>query len=1014
MAFTIISDKEVMKIRYLFFVLCMYAGISISYAQVQDTNLLIHQLDSLRKIADAQINRLQLDSATFFVDSITEMTEHIFGRKHMQYALVVELRAFLEHKKGNYTHSEAYYKDGLQIRLEIQGRKYSDTAMAFNRLGNLYYEMGKYDEAEKNYLETKQILKDIFGESNLYVGWAASNLGRLYGRMGKMISAEKELLEGLRIKELNNSDEVDISHTLVYLGFVMRQTGKFDQGEQFTLRAANIWMNKFGPDNIFYYWAKNNLAEMYLYQGNQVLAKALIKEAISGKERLLSPTDLDVASSLNWLGSIYAAEGALDSAQAVLLRAKSIYEAHPGMQEHDLAYILHNLGKNALNLGSYEESESHLLSAMEIKNKLLGTENTDYMSSLILLSKVMIQTQRSSIAEAYLEKSKEFHTKNNLVYHDNYRYTLEYLYELAVINHEYEKATDYVIELLEINEFLTNNQVQFASENELLALSQRAEKILDLVFSLYRLRNDGNVDLIRELYNANLYYKGFILDRAIRIRSSTTADSLNRPILEQLQAYQRLALNEYLKPKDEREYLLELEFKRDSLEKELVRINSKYGNLRERIEWHEVSQILNTDDVAIEFIRYRHYEPSATDSIYYLALIQYPDQQDPVLVPLFEQKALQVIFDRWKTDRVGNINLAYDPAEYHPVEGPTLYDLIWKPIDKYLAGHKRIYYSSAGLLYKINLSAIADENNILIADNYEMVQLGSTSQLVEQNKRDETRNTVQLIGGLKYDLDTMIISCSLEEVSKISSTAGALMSFEDKEANSLRGKSWDYLYGSKAEIDSIQQIFTHQGMSSIVIEGYDGSEETFKNIGRSLHNPQSPDIIHISTHGYFFPDSQDEDAKPSFSAQESVFKSSNHPMIRSGLILAGGNYAWKYGHSYKPGMEDGILTAYEISQMDLSNTELVVLSACETGLGDIEGNEGVYGLQRAFKIAGVKNLIMSLWQVPDKATAILMASFYKHWLVDNMTIHKALHTAQKDMRDEGWDVYDWAGFVLVE
>ncbi len=100
--------------------------------------------------------------------------------------------------------------------------------------------------------------------------------------------------------------------------------------------------------------------------------------------------------------------------------------------------------------------------------------------------------------------------------------------------------------------------------------------------------------------------------------------------------------------------------------------------------------------------------------------------------------------------------------------------------------------------------------------------------------------------------------------------------------------------------------------------------------------------------------------------------------------------------------------------MDLSNTELVVLSACETGLGDIEGNEGVYGLQRAFKIAGVNNLIMSLWQVPDVATAALMTSFYRHWLEDKMIIRDALHTAQKEMRDEGWDVYDWAGFVLVE
>jgi len=140
---------------------------------------------------------------------------------------------------------------------------------------------------------------------------------------------------------------------------------------------------------------------------------------------------------------------------------------------------------------------------------------------------------------------------------------------------------------------------------------------------------------------------------------------------------------------------------------------------------------------------------------------------------------------------------------------------------------------------------------------------------------------------------------------------------------------------------------------------------------------------------------------------------SDHPMLRSGLIMAGGNTAWQ-GKQTLEGKEDGILTAYEISQMNLSNTELVVLSACETGLGEIQGNEGVYGLQRAFKIAGAKYLIMSLWQVPDKQTSLLMTTFYKKWLEDKMAIPDAFHAAQKELREIGLDPYQWAGFVLVE
>lgn len=113
-------------------------------------------------------------------------------------------------------------------------------------------------------------------------------------------------------------------------------------------------------------------------------------------------------------------------------------------------------------------------------------------------------------------------------------------------------------------------------------------------------------------------------------------------------------------------------------------------------------------------------------------------------------------------------------------------------------------------------------------------------------------------------------------------------------------------------------------------------------------------------------------------------------------------------------MEDGVLTAFEVSQMNLSNTELVVLSACETGLGDIQGSEGVFGLQRAFKIAGAKYIMMSLWQVPDKETSEFMISFYNNWLDKKMDIRTAFQTTQKEMRAMYKDPYLWAGFVLVE
>jgi CHAT domain-containing protein len=216
---------------------------------------------------------------------------------------------------------------------------------------------------------------------------------------------------------------------------------------------------------------------------------------------------------------------------------------------------------------------------------------------------------------------------------------------------------------------------------------------------------------------------------------------------------------------------------------------------------------------------------------------------------------------------------------------------------------------------------------------------------------------------------------------------------------------------SEKEVENVQAALGKAGFDAQVIKGWQATEESFKQIGQS---GPSPRILHVSTHGFFFPDPVNpQSAIQNPLSEEPVFKLSDHPMIRSGLILAGANHAWKAGRPLG-NREDGILTAYEISQLDLRNTELVVLSACETGLGHIDGNEGVFGLQRAFKIAGAKTLVMSLWQVPDYQTQELMTVFYEKLLTGKLAPRLALRAAQDEMRKRHYEPYYWAGFVVVE
>jgi CHAT domain-containing protein len=265
-----------------------------------------------------------------------------------------------------------------------------------------------------------------------------------------------------------------------------------------------------------------------------------------------------------------------------------------------------------------------------------------------------------------------------------------------------------------------------------------------------------------------------------------------------------------------------------------------------------------------------------------------------------------------------------------------------------------------------------------------------------------------LAGGIRYDTDSIAISYALRDLGTRSVEITSTIEFQPDSA-SARAGALNYLPATATEVREIGQMLRTASFSTKIDTGFYATEEAFRSLG--VGKP-SPRIVHLATHGYFFPDPKGKNTKDNF-GQEPVFKMSEHPMIRSGLILAGAKQAWLTG-KHPEGQEDGVLTAYEISQMNLSNTELVVLSACETGLGQVSGTEGVYGLQRAFKIAGVKYLIMSLWKVDDRSTQTFMAEFYRQWLQEKRTIPQAFQAAQKSMRAQSPNPYDWAGFVLIE
>jgi CHAT domain-containing protein len=265
-----------------------------------------------------------------------------------------------------------------------------------------------------------------------------------------------------------------------------------------------------------------------------------------------------------------------------------------------------------------------------------------------------------------------------------------------------------------------------------------------------------------------------------------------------------------------------------------------------------------------------------------------------------------------------------------------------------------------------------------------------------------------LFGGINYECEATQLQRLVEQ------SGGAYIAMRSSwiPEDPARGSVFTYLPGTLKEVTAVAQIGQQRGKNVLLYTSDDATEAAFK----SLNGKNSPSVIHVATHGFFFDDpKKDYTSRMRMDFGDQPVRAYKDPLLRSGLILAGGNRAWR-GDTIPAGMENGILQAKEVSNMDLRNTKLVVLSACETGLGDVKGSEGVFGLQRSFKMAGVDYLLISLWQVPDEATQLLMTMFYEN-LFNGRPIRDSFSDAQyrlRKLKPEYDDPYYWAAWVLVE
>jgi CHAT domain-containing protein len=503
--------------------------------------------------------------------------------------------------------------------------------------------------------------------------------------------------------------------------------------------------------------------------------------------------------------------------------------------------------------------------------------------------------------------------------------------------------------------------------------------------------------LSREMLEIQLNSKGIIFSETQRLKNlvlQSNDDDIVRLHTQLLSNRELIAQLSYLDEEEVRKTGVPL----DSLEKASVEIEKELNRklsleeeiVHDYVTLADIQNKLQENEAAVEIVPVQE-----IDSVRYAALIT-RKSGDPEIVVIKNGNELNTKYYKYYSNAIKN-----------QVQDKESFNKFWAPVHEKLIGVSKVYLCPAGVYHRINVNTLYDsENQKYVLSYYEVHQLTNTSNLLEFQKQKTNFKEAVFFGRPKFNMEASVIAKktdqlkderSLSEESRLS--RGAL------ESEWLENLHFEDLPGTEEEVLAIEDELVEHKWKVDLHLGEDALEEKLKLVFQ-------PTVLHIATHGFF----REKKNEKSLASQELLrgssltegFRESLDPMLRSGLVLAG-------VETHGKNAEDGLLTALEASNLNLEGTELVVLSACETGLGEIRNNgEGVYGLQRAFRSAGAKSVLMSLWKVDDEATSILMSNFYKYW-IESGDKREAFRKAQLALKEDSKfsDPRYWGAFIMI-
>ncbi len=750
-------------------------------------------------------------------------------------------------------------------------------------------------------------------------------------------------------KKILGTNHPKYAEAIGNLSYYYMNIGNNDEAIKLGTEAAEIMKNTLGEEHPEYVNALNNLAAYNSNIGNFDEAIRLGTIALEISKKVLGEEDPQYALLVLNLGYFYSSVG--NHAESIRLDniAMQLLKKLLGEEHPYYALSLNNLAVEYDRVGDYTEAIRLGNIAMEIQKKVLGEQHNEYQMSVI------------NLADFYLHAGK--YDESSKLYRKSFNGLKSYI------------LSKFITMTLDERSAYWNGMDMISVFNN------------DLPYDAY-IHPDTSMASIA--FDSQIFIKGLLLNTEREIKK----------IIEQ--SGDTTFANRYYKVKQDRAILDDLyqvspenrEIDADSLakviereERLLVRASKELGDYTKNlsISWRDVQKNLKDNDLAIEIASVKD---TAAKQLVYVAFVLKKGMSAPEIVKLFN------------TDDFYDIKT----KEYYTT--PKLYNLVWQPLAEYLKDTKTVYFSPVGQLHNIGIEYLSGDDGKIFAEKYDTYRLSSTRELAMTHTINPNRKATTY-GGIQYEF-TPDDWRSLRDVND-----SIERSFRDipQIADNLRGGSsgMSYLDGTKLESAAIANLLRSVNYDVNALSDASATEESFKMLSGS-----GIQILHIGTHGFYESEGDMENAGYKFYMAASQQTDEDKALSCSGLLFAGANSALnpKRVNEIPEGADDGILTAKEISRLDFSGLDLVVLSACQTGLGEITG-EGVFGLQRGFKKAGAQTIVMSLWKVADESTQLLMVEFFKN-LTAGHSKRAAFLAALNTVRQKYPNPLYWAAFVMVD